>query len=681
MKNYKMSTAITAIVSIVTAASMLLLFLTASHNITVAMKNTAMNNMQTYLNAQSELIEQYVNQAELMLVSYGKAPIVAELLKSPDNETLTEQAQSYTEKYFAGLDGWEGIYIAEWDSHVLTHSNPGVVGIYTREGEPLKQMQDAILASGEIYNIGIMISPASQQLALSLYSPVYDEDGSILGYVGGAKFASSLTTPLQVLTVEGMENARNYMINTAAATHIYDDNETLIATPVENNMLLEVINGINSNSSEIIGELEYTDDEGVACIAMYQYLPTRQWAVVLSDSESEIYSLTNKSRNVFGLTCVAAFALIVVLLWLSVKICIKPLGVVEKSITRLKNLDLETPEDMRKYVGGRSETGKIATAMDSLYDTLRSIVETLRNCTISLNDSSGKMTEATNLLVSNVGDNSATTEELAASITITNEAIDNVAKEIMVISNLVAEVENKVKAGNEKSNQLLIAAETMKDMAMDTLNETGQKIQMNRNNMESAMANLQTMTRINDMAQQILDIAAQTNLLSLNASIEAARAGEQGRGFAVVAQEIGALAANSSNTASQISDMCAEINDNIVNVQNCVDDIISFMENDVTGKFKEFADIANEYGISVEDIREAIREIEENSYSFVTSVGTIRERIDVIKTASNENEMGVDDIVNKIDQTNIMAEELAKVGRNNQNNALSISNIVEKFKE
>ena len=195
------------------------------------------------------------------------------------------------------------------------------------------------------------------------------------------------------------------------------------------------------------------------------------------------------------------------------------------------------------------------------------------------------------------------------------------------------------------------------------------------------MVNLRSLTRINDMAKQILDIAEQTNLLSLNASIEAARAGEQGKGFAVVAQEIGALASSSSTTAMQISDICGEINTNIKNVQDCVDDIISFMESDISVKFKEFADIAHEYRDSVADIRGAIGEIEESSNGFVTSVANIRERMDVIQYASSENEIGVEEIVNKIERTNTVAEELQNVGRTNQENAREISTVVEKFTE
>ena len=117
----------------------------------------------------------------------------------------------------------------------------------------------------------------------------------------------------------------------------------------------------------------------------------------------------------------------------------------EHAIEKLKNLELETPEEMKKYIGGQSETGKIATAMDSLYATLREIVSTLRGCSESLEQSVGTMSDASYTLIEAVGDNSATTEELAASITTTNDAIANVVKEIETISELVSFVERRSK--------------------------------------------------------------------------------------------------------------------------------------------------------------------------------------------------------------------------------------------
>ena len=682
MKNRKMSTVITVTISLVMAACLLLLFLVSNRNMCTSMQESAMENMSTSLAAKSEIVEQYVDSAEKLLISFSKAPVVAEFLKNPGNAELQKKAQDYTESYFAGLEGWEGIYISEWNTHVIAHSNTSAVGMVMREGESLEKLQNSITAAGDVYNTGMIISPASKRMVLSLYAPVYDKDGStILGIAGGAQLAETLQSVLEGLHVEGMENAKNYMINTEKEVHIFNEDASLMAAPIEDEMLLSVIDAIRSNSAEVTGSLEYVDGDGVKSVAMYRAIPERNWAVVVSDSKDEIFAKADASRNAFGLICICVYAVIPILCYLAVSLCVKPLKVVEKAVVRLQKLELEAPEELKKYIGAGSEAGQIATAMDSLYETFRKIVSTLRECTATLNDSTDKMNHASHMLIEGMGDNSATTEELAASIATTNSAIEQVVNEILTISELVEKVEEKVKARDRKSENLLETAQSMREMADTTLTGTGERIEKNRKHVEDAMVNLKSLTRINDMAKQILDIANQTNLLSLNASIEAARAGENGRGFAVVAQEIGTLASNSSATAKEIQDICKDINDNIQNVQGCIDDIMGFMEGDVSDKFKEFANIANEYSTSVVEIRDAIGEIEDTSNGVVNSVMSIREKMDVIHTASSENEIGVGEIANKIEQTNQTAEELESVGKANQENAQAISTIVEKFSE
>ena len=64
---------------------------------------------------------------------------------------------------------------------------------------------------------------------------------------------------------------------------------------------------------------------------------------------------------------------------------------------------------------------------------------------------------------------------------------------------------------------------------------------------------------LKDMAHSVGVIAAQTNLLAINASIEAARAGEHGRGFAVVAGEVRRLSLMSADTGKTITDRVNQI--------------------------------------------------------------------------------------------------------------------------
>ncbi len=76
-----------------------------------------------------------------------------------------------------------------------------------------------------------------------------------------------------------------------------------------------------------------------------------------------------------------------------------------------------------------------------------------------------------------------------------------------------------------------------------------------------------------EIIKSIESIAAQTNLLSLNASIEAARAGEAGKGFAVVASEVQNLANSTKETTSNISQILGEMNTSVKNVMQKINQI------------------------------------------------------------------------------------------------------------
>lgn len=153
--------------------------------ITKNSKNTAINNLQTIVQERSQIVDNYVQESEMILSAYSKAGEVLNVLKNPENKSAIDAAQKYTESFSKDINNLEGLYISEWNTHVLAHTNAEVVGITTREGDSLKALQDTLIATDGVYNTGIIISPASGNQIVSMYRAIYDESGNPAGLVGG----------------------------------------------------------------------------------------------------------------------------------------------------------------------------------------------------------------------------------------------------------------------------------------------------------------------------------------------------------------------------------------------------------------------------------------------------------------------------------------------------------------
>lgn len=107
IKNRKLRTTLTSVITLVTVVCIALLYVSAQSGMTTLMKKSALENMKASLNAQTTLIEEYVDHQEDLLEEYSINPIVADYLKELSNEGKQKAAQEYTETYFECLDNWK----------------------------------------------------------------------------------------------------------------------------------------------------------------------------------------------------------------------------------------------------------------------------------------------------------------------------------------------------------------------------------------------------------------------------------------------------------------------------------------------------------------------------------------------------------------------------------------------
>ena len=130
-------------------------------------------------------------------------------------------------------------------------------------------------------------------------------------------------------------------------------------------------------------------------------------------------------------------------------------------------------------------------------------------------------------------------------------------------------------SGSSECKDLTQDSVNMVAHAVETIRAQSERTKVNAAN----VANLAQKTQaIGSIVSTIDDIAAQTNLLALNAAIEAARAGEAGRGFAVVADEVRALASRTTASTKEISDMINTVQQDTQSASDAINVSVQNME-------------------------------------------------------------------------------------------------------
>lgn len=572
LTNRKLATRIGIITTAITFGGMFLLWLIVSSRVASMVEDNITNQMIDAVESRASIIHSYVASAEEYMAAFALGSEVQDLLADPENPDLLQKGQEYTESFAAIKGIFEGLYIATPSTYVLTHTSPDAIGITTRSDESLKEFQDTILAKPELTNLGIMKSPGTGSMILSMYYPLFDGQ-ECLGYVGAGVYASRLMDALLDLDIEGLPHSEYVFLNVETGTYLYHEDDSLLNTETSDAGYLEIIQKIKSDGNTQAGTYSYQDENGVNQLVVYKYLKDRNWVFMVRDDTTEVYGKVGTIRFTVGILCLSVAAVVILITLLILYREGRELMVMERAIRRLGNLELSAGEELKPFSGRKDEIGMIAHTIQHVCGCLRKTIDDIGRILGEMADGNIAV-DVTQNEDYYIGD----FRVLADSLQSIRTHLTDVMREITHIASQVGNGASQVSSGAQALSQGTMQQQSSMDGLVSNIADITEQIQnstvrcSNASNLvdratgyaaeaDTKMDELVTATKnidqssakIGSIIKTIEDIAFQTDILALNASVEAARAGEAGKGFAVVSEEVKSLAAKSAKAAKNTS--------------------------------------------------------------------------------------------------------------------------------
>ncbi len=574
LTNRKLATRMSIITTAITFIGMILLWFIVSDRVTSMVKNNITNQMIDAVESRASIINSYVSSAEEYMTAFALGSEVRELLADPENPDLLKAGQKYTEDFAAVKGIFEGLYIGTPSTYVLTHTSPDAIGITTRTGDSLEEFQNTILAKPELTNLGIMKSPGTGSMILSMYYPLFEEEECI-GYVGAGVYASRLMDALLNLDIEGLPNSEYVFLNAETGTYLYHEDESLLNTETSDTGYLEILQRIQADGSTQAGTYSYQDEHGVDQLVVYKYLKDRNWVFMVRDNESEVYGTVSNIRVTVGILCAAVAAFIILITLLSLYREGRELMVMEGAIRRLGNLELSADQELKPFYHRKDEIGMIAQTIHHVCGCLQKTIEDIGRILGEMADGNIAV-DVTQNESYYIGDFKILSESLKSIRT----HLTDVMRDISHIASQVDSGADQVSAGAQALSHGTMQQQVSIDGLVSNVTDITEQLQNSEvrcgnasdlvsratgyaaeadTKMEQLIAATRNIdessAQIGSIIKTIEDIAFQTNILALNASVEAARAGEAGKGFAVVSEEVRRLAARSSEAAKNTSSL------------------------------------------------------------------------------------------------------------------------------
>lgn len=387
--------------------------------------------------------------------------------------------------------------------------------------------------------------------------------------------------------------------------------------------------------------------------------------IVNQDADAQRQKLTSAYHSSIGtsivtiLISIAALfsAMVAVLRWV-----IHPLANTNREMNEIiSGIDNRQGDLTRRVtITNNKEVASVGGGINAFMAKLQEIFRMISSNSRDLEGVVNEVRESVQTSNGSVSDLSALTEELSATMqdisdnaSRINENTESVAGEVKSIAEKTIEI-------NQYTKEMKEHAEAMEHAARENMDTTGAKVNDIVSVLSQAIEDSNSVNQVDNLTNDILNIASQTNLLALNASIEAARAGDAGKGFAVVASEISQLAAASQEAANNIQSINAIVITAVHNLADNANGLVEYMNEKILPEFQKFVESGGAYHDKATFIESVMADFEAKTDSLQNSMDEIANSVNTISHAIEE---GVSGVVSAADSTQVLVSDMDKISK------------------
>lgn len=356
-----------------------------------------------------------------------------------------------------------------------------------------------------------------------------------------------------------------------------------------------------------------------------------------------------------------------------------PLKEVNKNIGKVAqgNFDAEISP---RYAKRKDEVGDIVRATQIMQQSIRDIIKNVFKESKDIDDALVNSVDSMIQLKSSIEEVSSTTEELSAGMQETAASMEEMNATSTEIESAVESLARKASEGADKAREIKARASAMKQSVNESKNSALILLDESQNKLKEAIEQSRAIEQIQALSSAVLQITAQTNLLSLNAAIEAARAGESGRGFAVVADEIRKLAEDSKKTVGQIQQVTVTVLQAVKNLVMSSESILSFIDQRVIKDYDSQVETGELYDQDARYIDVLVNDFSSTSELLLTEVSNMLRAIQEVAASTTEGAQGTNNITQKAVQVAEKSDAVLSLAEGAKQSSDSLKDFVKGFK-